>query len=112
MEVSTAVRALSALAHETRLSVYRVLVKAGPQGVAAGDLAAHLDVPSSTLSFHLQHLVHAGLVQSCREGRSIRYSLVDDVFEGLLDFLREDCCRGLDEPQCAAPAREQNGSES
>lgn len=89
-----AVEALSALAHEGRLSVFRLLVRAGPDGVAAGDIARKLDVLPNTLSASLTVLAHAGLVQSRREGRSIIYTADYERMSGLLGFLMEDCCNG------------------
>ena len=89
-----AVEALSALAHEGRLSVFRLLVRAGPDGVAAGDIARKLDVLPNTLSANLTVLAHAGLVQSRREGRSIVYTADYQRMSSLLGFLMEDCCNG------------------
>jgi ArsR family transcriptional regulator, arsenate/arsenite/antimonite-responsive transcriptional repressor len=89
-----AVEALSALAHEGRLSVFRLLVRAGPDGVAAGDIARKLDILPNTLSASLTVLANAGLVQSRREGRSIVYTADYERMSGLLGFLMEDCCNG------------------
>jgi arsenate reductase len=94
MEISEAVRAFGALAQESRLGVFRLLVREAPDGVAAGRLAARLDVPASTLSFHLAHLVEAGLVRSERRGRSLVYSLAVPTLHELLWFIGEDCCQG------------------
>lgn len=94
MESRHAVRALSALAQETRLGVFRLLVRAGPKGVVAGKLAASLDVPPATLSFHLKELAHAGLVQSRQQGRHVHYSAEFDAMNGLLAYLTENCCGG------------------
>jgi DNA-binding transcriptional ArsR family regulator len=101
MEVKAAVNALSALAHETRLSVFRTLVQAGPQGVAAGELARGLGVVANTMSAHLNVLDHAGLVQSRRVGRSIIYSAAYDRMTEVLAFLVSDCCAGS--PDVCAP---------
>lgn len=89
-----AVEALSALAHENRLSVYRLLVRAGPEGLAAGRIARKLDVLPNTLSANLSVLANAGLVESRRDGRSIIYSADYERMTALLGFLMEDCCNG------------------
>ncbi|GIL37815.1 ArsR/SmtB family transcription factor [Roseiterribacter gracilis] len=94
METADAVTALGALAQETRLDVFRTLVKAGPSGLAAGEIAAHLGVAPSTLSFHLAHLERAGLLRSTRQQRSIVYAADFDGTRALLTFLTEDCCNG------------------
>lgn len=89
-----AVDALGALAHETRLSVFRMLVKAGPEGMIAGAIAEHCGVPPSTMSHHLATLERAGLVQSERESRLIRYRADYAGMRRVLTFLMEDCCQG------------------
>jgi DNA-binding transcriptional ArsR family regulator len=94
METKAAISALQSLAQETRLAVFRLLVTAGPHGMPAGDIATALEVPSPTLSFHLNHLAHAGLVQRRRAGRSVIYSVRYDDVRELLEFLTEDCCQG------------------
>jgi DNA-binding transcriptional ArsR family regulator len=95
MESKQAVVALSALAQETRLSIFRLLVSAGPQGVAAGRIGETLDVPPATLSFHLKELAHAGLVSSRQEGRFIYYSVDFQHMAGLMTFLTQNCCQGM-----------------
>jgi arsenate reductase len=102
METSGAIRALGALAQESRLEVFRALAREGPGGLAAGVLAEQLGVPSSTLSFHLEHLVNAGLLRREREGRSLVYSLDVRAVNELLWFLGEDCCQG-NVALCAEP---------
>lgn len=92
-----AVDALGALAHETRLSVFRLLVKAGPEGMIAGAIAEHQGVPPSTMSHHLATLERAGLVQSERESRLIHYRVDYDGMRRLLSFLMQDCCQGAPE---------------
>ena len=92
-----AVDALGALAHETRLSVFRILVKAGPGGMIAGAIAENQDVPPSTMSHHLATLERAGLVQSERESRLIHYRADFAAMRRLLMFLMEDCCQGAPE---------------
>lgn len=94
MEMDSAVAALSALAQETRLALFRALVAAGPEGVAAGDLARSLDVAASTLSHHLTTLDQAGLITHTRRQRHIIYTVNVDNVRRLLAFLIEDCCGG------------------
>lgn len=94
MEQSEVVGALAALAHETRLQVFRLLVQAGPTGLAAGTLAETLDIPSPTLSFHLKELRRAGLVDSDRVGRSVIYQADYPTMSELLAFLTDRCCEG------------------
>ena len=92
-----AVDALGALAHETRLSVFRMLVKAGADGMIAGAIAEHQGVPPSTMSHHLATLERAGLVQSERESRLIHYRVDYAAMRRLLTFLMQDCCQGAPE---------------
>ena len=93
METKQAVAALSALAQETRLEALRLLVQAGPAGLAAGEIARRLDVPAPTLSFHLRALLHAGLVASSRDGRSLFYAADYARLRGLVAFLSDNCCQ-------------------
>lgn len=97
MEVKTAATALSALAQESRLMVFRLLVRAGEDGLAAGEIAEELDIPPATLTFHLKELSHAGLVESQRYGRSIRYSIRAAEVCELFTYLLQDCCNGQPE---------------
>lgn len=101
MKSKNAVLALSALAHEGRLSAYRLLVKAGPDGLAAGEIAQRLKMPPSSLSSNLMLLGTAGLVSSQRDGRSIIYRADFNAMQRLLSFLIEDCCNGA--PEVCAP---------
>lgn len=94
MKSSRIVEALGALAQETRLAVFRLLVQAGPEGLAVGEIAARVDVPAPTLSFHLRTLAQADLVTSRREGRSLLYSANYRRIEAVLAFLTEKCCTG------------------
>ena len=94
MEPADAIKGLSALAQDGRLAVFRVLVKAGPDGMAAGDIARALDVAANTLSAQLLVLSNAQLVRARRDGRSIIYSANFDTMRDLLVFLTEDCCAG------------------
>ncbi|GAB5457345.1 MAG: helix-turn-helix transcriptional regulator [Henriciella sp.] len=104
MELSNAVRRLSALAQPNRLEVYRLLVKAGKQGIAAGDIARALDVAPNTLSAQLNILSNSGLVTSVREGRSIIYAADFKNMGDLLVYLVEDCCNG--NPEICLPIAE------
>lgn len=97
MQLAHAVGALSALAHDTRLSVFRLLVRAGQAGMSAGEIAHEVGVLPNTLSTHLTILTQAGLIQSRREGRSIVYSADFDGMQALLQFLIADCCDGRPE---------------
>lgn len=97
MDSKSAIACLSALAHDGRLSVFRLLVQAGPEGVPAGDIARRLDVLQNTLSANLNVLSHAGLIASRREGRSILYRAQYGAMRDLLAFLVEDCCAGSSE---------------
>jgi ArsR family transcriptional regulator len=101
MDMSNAITALSALAHEGRLRVFRLLVEAGPEGLAAGEIGRRLGVLPNTLSAGLTVLSHAGLVRSRRDGRSIIYAAEFDRMAGLLSYLVEDCCNGR--PEVCAP---------
>jgi ArsR family transcriptional regulator len=94
METSEVVKRLSALAQEARLEVFRLLVKAGPDGLAAGEIARRLETPANTTSAQLLVLSNAGLIRARREGRSIIYSVDYDAMRDLLIFLTEDCCGG------------------
>jgi ArsR family transcriptional regulator, arsenate/arsenite/antimonite-responsive transcriptional repressor len=94
MEIRQAVKALGALAQESRLKVFRLLIRSGPEGLPAGDIAQQLTVPANTMSTHLAVLSHAGLVVSRKEGRSVIYAVDLEGTRKLLSFLVEDCCRG------------------
>jgi ArsR family transcriptional regulator len=94
MEEETAVAALTALAHAMRLRIFRALVGAGPAGMTPGTLSVTLDVPASTLSFHLKELVHAGLASQERDGRNLIYRPAFDRMGALLDYLTAHCCQG------------------
>lgn len=94
MESTKAVQGLSALAQDSRLAVFRMLVKAGPGGLAAGEIARKLKTQPNTMSAQLLILSNAGLVRARRDGRSIIYSADFDVMGSLLLFLTEDCCGG------------------
>lgn len=88
------ITALAALAQEHRLAAFRLLVEAGPSGISAGDLADRLAIPRSSLSFHLNQLMQAGLIIQRRESRSLIYSADFAAMTALVGFLTENCCRG------------------
>ena len=94
MKTSTAVPLLAALAQETRLSVFRLLVEQGPDGLPAGQIAEQLGISPATLSFHLKELTYAGLTQSRQDGRYVIYSANFKTMDGLLSFLTQNCCAG------------------
>lgn len=102
MKADDAVSALGALANEHRLAVFRLLVQAGPEGRAAGAIAEKLEMPASSLSFHLAHLTRAGLIVQRRESRSLIYSADFAAMSGLVGFLTENCCGGA---SCAPAAQ-------
>ena len=93
MKAPDAVRALSALAQETRLSIYRALVQAGPEGLPAGRVAELVGTPASTLSFHLKELAAAGLISARQEGRFVIYTAQYGAMNELVGFLTEKCCQ-------------------
>jgi len=93
MEIKEALLAFDSLSQETRLRVFRLLVKYGPEGAPAGALSEALGTPHNTLSFHLSHMSKAGLVLSRREGRSIIYSANFEFFTNLIRYMVKDCCR-------------------
>ena len=101
MDSTHALSGLSALAHDGRLAIFRLLVKAGPDGMAAGGIARKLDTAPNTLSAQLLILSNAGLVRARREGRSIIYAVDFEAMSGLLLFLTKDCCGGR--PEICAP---------
>ena len=103
MEIKDAVTALAAIAQETRLAVFRALVVAGPEGLAAGRIASTLGVAPATLSFHLKELDRAGLVAARQDGRFVIYAANFERMGALLGFLTENCCRG-GSADCATPA--------
>ena len=94
MKTTQAVKALAALAQETRLAIYRLLVQQGPEGLPAGTIAGRLNIPGATLSFHLKELTHAGMVVFRQDGRFIYYSASYEQMNGLLAYLTENCCGG------------------
>ncbi|MBZ9700913.1 MULTISPECIES: ArsR/SmtB family transcription factor [unclassified Mesorhizobium] len=97
MDKKHATEALGALGQDTRLEVFRLLVRAGPEGIPAGEIASRLGTVQNTMSAHLKILEHAGLVRSVRMGRTIRYVADMTGFRDLLAYLMEDCCNGAPE---------------
>jgi DNA-binding transcriptional ArsR family regulator len=110
MDRLDAVAALSALAQESRLEVYRLLVQAGPKGLAAGEVASSLGIAPNTLSFHFDRLRHAGLVSVARHGRSLIYAARYETMNNLFGYLTDNCCGGrpeLCQPAACTPAKPQ-----
>lgn len=106
MDPTAAVDSLAALAQEHRLALFRLLVQAGPGGMAAGSLAEALAIPNSSLSFHLAHLNRAGLIDQRRAGRSLIYTANYAAMNDLVAFLTENCCGGAEcAPAVASPKR-------
>ncbi len=107
MDDRSAIHALAALANEHRLRIFRTLVRTGPSGLRAGELADRLDIGATNLSFHLKELDRAGLLTATRQGRNILYAVRIDGVRELLSFLTEDCCQGRPElcGETFAPAR-------
>lgn len=101
MEELQAIRALAALAHESRLRIFRLLTRHGTAGLAAGRIAEQLGLPAATLSFHIKELSNAGLVLDRRDGRSVIYSLNAAGMQTFLSFLLDDCCGG--QPELCGP---------
>ncbi len=97
MDVNQAVTRLSALSQESRLTIFRLLVRCGDEGLSAGEIAENTGIQPNTLSFHLKELTSSDLIQSERKGRSIVYSLKIDGMRDLIHFLTEDCCQGRPE---------------
>jgi DNA-binding transcriptional ArsR family regulator len=105
MDTQSAVRALAALAQDSRLEVFRLLVEAGPEGLPAGAIAERIGIPSSTLSFHVKTLAQAGLVESRQDGRYIHYSADFTAMNSLVAFLGENCCGGRPCAPASVPLR-------
>lgn len=103
METTDAVAALGALAQESRLDVYRLLVQAGPQGLPAGEIAARLQLAPNTLTFHFDRLRAAGLVTVRRDGRQMIYAARFETMNALLTYLTQNCCGGT--PEACLPVQ-------
>jgi ArsR family transcriptional regulator, arsenate/arsenite/antimonite-responsive transcriptional repressor len=102
METNEAVDALGALAQRSRLAIFKLLVEAGTDGLAAGLIGERLDLPPATLSFHLAHLTRAGLVRQQQAGRFVIYSTNFETMNALVEYLTENCCGGA---SCMTPAK-------
>lgn len=109
MKPAAAVTRLSALAQESRLAVFRLLVQAGPEGLCVGDIGAKLKVAAPTLSFHLKELAHAGLIKACQKGRFIYYSPDFKAMNDLVAYLTENCCGGQ---ACGVEAKARDGIDA
>ena len=94
MQTAQTVKMLSALAQESRLAIYRLLVQQGPEGLPVGTIGEKLGIPNATLSFHLKELLYAGLVTSRQSGRFVYYAPVIDAMNDLVGYLTENCCQG------------------
>ncbi len=105
MEIKDATLALAALGQATRLSVFRLLVEAGPEGRMAGDIAEALSLPGATLSFHLKELSAAGLIQGEQRGRFICYRADFETMNDLVAFLSHNCCGGSGDARCLPAAK-------
>ncbi|HTT09023.1 MAG TPA: metalloregulator ArsR/SmtB family transcription factor [Gammaproteobacteria bacterium] len=116
MKPLNAVASLSALAQDTRLNIFRLLVQKGANGLAPGTIAEKLGVPNATLSFHLKELVHAGLIDARQDGRFIYYSANFDHMNSLVEYLTENCCGGQECGMASVPVtksrRRQNGRQN
>jgi ArsR family transcriptional regulator, arsenate/arsenite/antimonite-responsive transcriptional repressor len=115
MEIQFAVDALSALANESRLGIFRVLVPAGPKGLAAGEIGKTLSIPANALSFHLSRLRHAGLVTVRRNGQRKIYAAQYGEMRSLLQYLAENCCQNQATgcaPNCPQPASSGNDKQT
>jgi ArsR family transcriptional regulator, arsenate/arsenite/antimonite-responsive transcriptional repressor len=95
MEIEEAVISLAALAQETRLSIFRLLVQVGPEGIPAGRIGEELEVAPATLSFHLKELYRAGLISARQKGRFIYYTVNFERMAALMTFLTQNCCQGM-----------------
>jgi ArsR family transcriptional regulator, arsenate/arsenite/antimonite-responsive transcriptional repressor len=94
METTSVIEGLAALAQESRLGIFRLLVEQGPEGLPAGEIASRLGLANATASFHLKELAHAGLVKSVQSGRFIYYAANYQTMNGLVDYLTKNCCQG------------------
>jgi ArsR family transcriptional regulator len=103
VELNTAVQRLGALAHDTRLSIFRLLVRRGALGLPAGEIATHLELAPPNASFHLAELARAGLIAARRDGRNVIYAVDFSAMARLMDYLRENCC--ADETFATIPLR-------
>ena len=105
MKTTDAIRALAALAQETRIGIYRLLVQQGPEGLPASAIAEKLDLPNATFSFHVKELSQAGLVTARQSGRFIYYSANYSAMNDLVGYLTENCCSGNECDDAPAPIK-------
>lgn len=122
MEINDAVTSLAALAQESRLAIYRLLVLAGPAGMAVGSIGENVGIPAATLSFHLKELTRAELITARQDGRFIYYSANFPQMAALLSYLTENCCRGMPQEclgvmetalaECCAPQSKRKSKRS
>ena len=105
MKIDDTVRALAALAHNSRLEIFRLLVQKGPTGMSATAIAEKVGLPNATLSFHIKGLTHAGLVSARQDGRFIFYAANFDAMNSLIGYLTENCCSGSDCGVVCEPAK-------
>ena len=106
MQTTTAIEALAALAHDSRLGIFRLLVEQGPEGLPSGEIAARRKLPNPNASFHLKELERAGLVTSVPAGRFIYYAANYKTMNGLVEYLTQNCCKGgVCDIACASPAQ-------
>ncbi len=105
MKLEMAVNSLAALAQQSRLELFRLLVRRGPDGYTPNEIAEKLEIPGSTLSFHLKELVNAGLIKARKQSRFIYYSPDFSAVNQLMDFLTEHCCSLSDSDCCVSPPR-------
>lgn len=99
MDLNHAARCLDKLGNPVRLEIFRLLVRAGPEGLAVGEIQEHLEIPASTLSHHVSHLVNAGLLHQERDSRILRCTPNYQLMEDLVRFLTKECCLGVDKPK-------------
>ncbi len=122
MEINDAVTSLAALAQESRLAIYRLLVLAGPAGMAVGSIGENIGIPAATLSFHLKELTRAELITARQDGRFIYYSANFPQMAALLGYLTDNCCRGMPQEclgvmetalaECCAPQSKRKSKRS
>ena len=113
METTHVLAAMAALAQESRLAVFRLLVEAGPEGMSPGKMSEQLSIPPSSLSFHLKELTHAQLVTPRQDGRYVIYSANFNTMNGLIGFLTKNCCGGVPcAPACESPCTPARGAEA
>lgn len=104
MDLNHAARCLDKLGNPVRLEIFRLLVRAGPEGLAVGEIQEHLEIPASTLSHHVSHLVNAGLLHQERDSRILRCTPNYQLMEDLVRFLTKECCLGVEKPKARSKA--------